>query len=86
MLYVGYDCPYYVHGHTEAEIATDAAGKVTGIYGPWHELYTKKAECHTDDELRNMAFTINHNSGPIGAGYRMATIAEGRLMSANLRN
>lgn len=45
MFEVGKDCPYYVHGHTEADIKMDGVGEgeenIIGIYGPWGELYTK---------------------------------------------
>lgn len=38
---VGEECPYFRSGHTYAEIALDEEGNITGIYGPWHEFYSK---------------------------------------------
>lgn len=59
----------------------DKFGNVTGIYGPHHELYTNvDYQCHSDDALKNMPLKIHTSSGALPAGYRQATIEEGRKM------
>ena len=56
---VSEDCPYFNNGHTTAMLELDANGAVTGIHGPWNELYTKTGDSQLVKESRTS--TLNSN-------------------------